>query len=225
MTKHIPKRTVALSLLLVGIVLLCACSSSGTSGSSSSAGGAGSASFAPGTPVDSSVPSSSGAPTSGSEDAEFAVFSDGIQGGVLADEYGMRGSQLENGVPTRSLPLRFENAPEGTACYAVLMTDPDAVAVAGYEWDHWLAANITLDELPANAGIDAAAQMLQGTNSFGTIGYGGPTPPNAPHTYLIQVWALDAELPLEEGFDKEALLAAIEGHELATAGLTASYSN
>jgi Raf kinase inhibitor-like YbhB/YbcL family protein len=159
------------------------------------------------------------------EKREMAVLSAGVAGGALADEYGMRGAQQGNGVPTRSLPLSIKNAPEGTVCYALAMIDPDSKPLCGYEWVHWLAAGFTESELAANASLDAAADMAQGANDFGATGYGGPTPPDKPHTYVVTVYALDAKPQLQNGFSLSELSAAIEGHVLAKAVLKARYDN
>ena len=123
----------------------------------------------------------------GTPTAPMAVTSTGISSGVLGDTYGMRGKQQSNSVPTRSFPLSIKDAPSGTVSYAVIMLDPDSKPLCGYEWVHWLAANITSAEIAENASIDNAANMVQGKNDFGTTGYGGPTPPDKPHTYKITV--------------------------------------
>ena len=157
--------------------------------------------------------------------AAMSVSSAGVIGGTLADAYGMRGQQQKDHVPTRSLPVSIKNAPAGTACYAVIMLDPDSKPLSGHVWVHWLAANITTDSIAENASVDNAAGMVQGKNSFGAIGYGGPTPPDKPHTYEITVYALDSKLDLVNGFSKDELLQAMDGHVLAQAVLDAKYNN
>lgn len=72
---------------------------------------------------------------------------------------------------------------------------------------------------------DEEKEMIQGTNDFGTVGYGGPTPPDKPHNYVITVYALDTTLDLKDGFTKKAFDAAIEGHILAEASISGVYSN
>lgn len=209
--------------LLVAVLFLAGCGGGASQPSAPSSGGN----------VGSSAPASPGAPGSGAGSQAdsgtrpalpFTVSSTGIVDGVIDDAYGARGSQFANGVPTLSLPLSFENAPEGTVCYALVMNDPDAEAVAGYVWVHWLAANITTAGLEENASVQRPGSMVQGQNSWGLAGYGGPTPPSGVHTYIIEVYALDTELELEAGFTEEALRAAMEGHVLAGATLAGSYS-
>lgn len=70
-----------------------------------------------------------------------------------------------------------------------------------------------------------ADQMIQGTNDFGTIGYGGPTPSDKTHTYIITVYALDIMVDLQNGFTKEAFDTAIEDHIIAEASMTCEYPN
>ena len=153
----------------------------------------------------------------------MTVSSAGIVDGTLADAYGKHGTQKKGGTPTLSPPLSVANVPEGTVCFAIVMLDPDSVPLCGYEWVHWLAANIKQGDLAENASIDAAATMVQGRNDFKKSGYGGPTPPDKAHNYVITVYALDTELDLTEGFDKDALLTAMNGHVLALATITAEY--
>lgn len=175
-------------------------------------------------------PQSSGAPDTAvpqehEQPKEMAVSSSGIVDGVIADKYGKRGSQQINGAPTLSIPLSILDAPEGTVCYAIQMIDPDSKPLCGYEWVHWLAVNIEGSELTENASIDLSTDLIQGKNDFGTTGYGGPTPPDKPHTYVIAVYALDAKVDLQNGFSKEEFDTAISGHVVAEVEITGSYSN
>ena len=80
------------------------------------------------------------------------VTSTGIVNGIIEDKYGKRGSQFnENGMPTYSLPLKIEDAPEGTKSFALVLEDKDAFPVTGgFSWIHWTAANITRNELLEN---------------------------------------------------------------------------
>ena len=152
--------------------------------------------------------------------------SSGIINGVIGEKYGKRGSQLSGeGTPTLSLPLSIKNAPAGTVCYAVKMMDPDSEPLCGYAWAHWNAVNITAAELPENASIAMAGDMTQGTNDFGELGYGGPAPPDKPHTYVITIFALDAHVDLADGFAKELFDAAIVEHILAVTQISGSYSD
>ncbi|MDO4543567.1 MAG: YbhB/YbcL family Raf kinase inhibitor-like protein [Clostridia bacterium] len=154
------------------------------------------------------------------------VSSSAIADGVLSDEYGMRGSQLSNGIPTLSPPLTVSYIPEGTVALAVTVIDPD-----GGDWVHWLCC-FEIDgentvELPKDASITEAATLTQGRNDFGTIGYGGPTPPSGVHRYVFTVYALSEIPKLEEGFDLNALTTqlAISGTVLSEATVTGTYAH
>ena len=154
------------------------------------------------------------------EPAAMTVSSEGVTNGVLADEYGKKGTDFVKGKPSRSMPLTLTHQPDGTACLAIEMTDPD-----GGDWVHWLAANVPAsDEIAENASIELADQMLQGKNSFGLIGYGGPTPPRGTHTYEITVYALSATVELKSGFSQKNFHRAIKDLVLASATLEADYS-
>jgi Raf kinase inhibitor-like YbhB/YbcL family protein len=155
----------------------------------------------------------------GGAEASMTVSSEGIQDGKIGRQYGKFGSQLSGGVPTLSLPLTIEGAPEATVCYAVEIRDRDV------SWVHWLAVNIETPNLPENASVSMAADMVQGKNDFGKIGYGGPTPPDRPHTYEVMVYALDAKVKLSKGFTKRQFEAALKGIVLAKASIKGKYNN
>ncbi|RRH44480.1 YbhB/YbcL family Raf kinase inhibitor-like protein, partial [Clostridioides difficile] len=94
------------------------------------------------------------------------VTSTGIVNGVIEDKYGKRGTQFnEGGMPTYSLPLKFEDAPKNTVSFAVFLEDKDSVPVCGFAWIHWLAVNITKDELNENESV-TATDFVQGTTSW-----------------------------------------------------------
>lgn len=165
------------------------------------------------------------------------VVSDGIQNGIIADEYGKHGSQFnENGMPTCSLPFEILDPPEGTKSFALLLEDKDAYPVTpGFSWVHWLAADITRTRLMADESR-TAADFVQGANSWispqgGSQSrelsscYGGMAPPNEPHIYELHVYALDTLLGLENGFLLHELFRRMEGHILAQATLKGEYRN
>ena len=153
--------------------------------------------------------------TQSSAPSDFRISSPGIVDGVIDAAYGINGAAVKNKIPTLSLPLEISGAPEGTACYALYMDDPDSVPLCGYAWVHWMAVNFTKTSLPE--GFSAGSDILQGKNDTGTVGYAGPTPPDKDHTYRITVYALDMPLDLQSGFSKAQFATAIEGHVLAKA--------
>lgn len=165
------------------------------------------------------------------------ITSTGVRGGIIDDQYGKRGTQFnENGVPSYSLPFTIKDAPINTVSYAIVLEDKDAYPVSGgFSWIHWLAANITKQEVLENES-QTTTEFLQGCNSWTSIQggqqdktlssfYGGMAPPNAPHVYELHVFALDTLLPLENGFLMNELYHAMDGHILAQETLKASYRN
>ncbi|HET9434757.1 MAG TPA: YbhB/YbcL family Raf kinase inhibitor-like protein [Chitinophagaceae bacterium] len=112
--------------------------------------------------------------------------------------------------------LIIRNFPDNTRTLALIVEDPDA---PNGTFDHWVVWNIPPNEAIAersNAGIN-------GTNSFGKTGYGGPCPPSGVHRYFFKVFALDAELNLKAGSGKNELLDAMKGHVLATGEIMGLY--
>jgi Raf kinase inhibitor-like YbhB/YbcL family protein len=118
-----------------------------------------------------------------------------------------------------SPPLVIAGAPQGTAAFALIMDDPDA---PGSTWVHWVVWSI-----PAGTREIATGKLpegaVEGRNSWGRNGYGGPAPPSGTHRYFFKLFALDVvpDLPTRAG--AAALRRAIEGHVLATAELMGMY--
>lgn len=165
------------------------------------------------------------------------VTSTGIIDGIIEDKYGKRGSQFnENGMPTYSLPLKIENAPQGAKSFALVLEDKDAYPVSGgFSWIHWTAANITKTEIMENES-QTASDFVQGVNSWTSVQggsqsrelssfYGGMAPPNAPHIYELHIYALDTLLELKNGFYFNELHHKMEGHILAQYTLKGVYNN
>jgi Raf kinase inhibitor-like YbhB/YbcL family protein len=117
-----------------------------------------------------------------------------------------------------SPPLAWTDLPEGTMSVALCLDDPDA---GRYPFTHWLAWN-----LPPAAGAlaEGEAAPAEGRNDFGAPGYRGPCPPpGKPHRYVFTLYALDAEPELGPSDRRLSFDEAIDGHVLATAGLTGTY--
>ena len=121
--------------------------------------------------------------------------------------------------------LSWSDAPAGTRSLALILDDPDA---PGGTWVHWVIYNI-----PASAGgLQEAAPIqaqladgsLNGINSWGKLGYGGPCPPSGTHRYFFKLYALDTMLSLPSGANKQNLLSAMMNHILALVELIGTFS-
>jgi len=139
-------------------------------------------------------------------------------GGRIPEQYGRDGADVNP-------PLSIEGVPADAASLALVVDDPDARDPAGKVWVHWLVWNID----PEHEGIperwDAAAgDAAEGTNDFGEVGYGGPSPPDGEHTYRFKLYALDEELGVTQGATKGELGAAMDGSVLARTQVTGTFA-
>jgi Raf kinase inhibitor-like YbhB/YbcL family protein len=115
--------------------------------------------------------------------------------------------------------LLWSEPPERTRSLALVVSDPDA---PGGTFFHWLAWGID----PAAGGLgEGEAAPVEGRNDFGKTGYGGPCPPrgHGPHRYVFRLHALDGDLDVAPGADREQLEAAIRARRLGGAELTGTY--
>jgi Raf kinase inhibitor-like YbhB/YbcL family protein len=142
------------------------------------------------------------------------------RGGAIPSRYSCDGADV-------SPPLAWGTPPDGTRSFALIMDDPDAVAVAKKVWDHWVLYNLPGATTSLPEGIPADPELVngarQGQGSSG-IGYRGPCPPRgAPHRYYFRLYALDTLLDLAPGATKDQLLAAMEGRVLGEGELMGIY--
>ena len=125
-----------------------------------------------------------------------------------------------------SPPLSWNGAPSGTKSFVLIMDDPDAPMGT---WVHWVIYNIpaTLKSLPEAVPPEHRLKngAIQGKNSWGRIGYGGPCPPppTGAHRYFFKLYAVDTTLSLASGASKEKVLESIKNHILAEAVLMGRY--
>ncbi len=124
--------------------------------------------------------------------------------------------------------LAWRDAPKGTASFVLIVDDPDAPDPNAPQmvWVHWILYNLppSASELPRGVTVEnQPVGTLQGFNDWKRTGYGGPCPPIGRHRYFHKLYALDSVLPDLGAVTKEKLLAAMEGHVLATAELMGTY--
>lgn len=137
----------------------------------------------------------------------------------------MRQSEYADGVSPQLAwtPVR------GAVSYVIIMEDPDARPITPFV--HWLAWNIPAGTTSLPNGLQEQPRLtepngvLQGITSRGSIGYYGPRPPvgDPPHAYHFQVLALDAMLDVPAGADRDQILAAAQGHVIASGDLVGTY--
>jgi Raf kinase inhibitor-like YbhB/YbcL family protein len=126
-------------------------------------------------------------------------------------------SEYEQGA---NFPLSWTPGPAGTRSYVLIMEDPDSKPPSPVPVVHWLAWNIPGDITALREGLQKQDRLVdpaglrQGPSSSGSVGYKGPRPPagDPPHHYHVQIFALDRELPLKAGANRDEVLAAMKGH-------------
>lgn len=118
-------------------------------------------------------------------------------------------------------PLQWENPPEGTKSFVLIVDDPDAPVGI---WDHWILYNIPphVNEFSENL-QNLPEGTLEGKNSWARTGYGGPCPPDKMHRYFFKLYALDNVLDLPNEAHKSSILKEMEGHILGEAQLMGLY--
>jgi Raf kinase inhibitor-like YbhB/YbcL family protein len=168
--------------------------------------------------------------------------------------------------PNRNPGMVWQDAPEGTKSFAVIMFDPDAPSVADdvnqegktvpkslprADFFHWVLVDIPagVSRIPEGEDSDGVSPKgkdfagpigVRGVNNYtqflagnpdmaGTYpGYDGPCPPwndELIHRYHFEVFALDVDtLGLEGEFDGNDARKAMEGHVLASARRTGTYT-
>ena len=107
---------------------------------------------------------------------------------------------------------------------AFILEDPDAPKGTYTHWIMWnwpVAKTDIPSALPTQAHLESGA--IQGTGSNGKIGYNPPCPPSGTHRYYLKAYALDSTLKIPSTSDKQALLAAMQGHVVGQGMLMGTY--
>ncbi len=119
--------------------------------------------------------------------------------------------------------LGIESVPLDTKSLVLIMDDLDTSF--GGIFTHWVVWNIPSQTAQIAEG-DLPRGAVQGRNSFGNNGYGGPCPPRGSksHRYVFKLYALNTELDLLSGSEKEKVERKMEGHILEQASVTGLYA-
>jgi len=128
-----------------------------------------------------------------------------------------------------SPPLVWRDPPPGTACFALIVEDPDAPAPSPLV--HAVVWNIPADSRHLAEGAiapdgDGTAEGDVGRNSFYTQGWLPPDPPtgHGNHDYVFQLFALNDIPAVSRNPGRDDLIEALEGRVLAAGLLVGTYS-
>jgi Raf kinase inhibitor-like YbhB/YbcL family protein len=122
----------------------------------------------------------------------------------------------ENKSPT----LQISNVSDETKSLVLIVDDPDAPAGT---WTHWIVWNID-PQTKLISENNSPPKSIQGYNSFGNIGYGGPCPPNGTHHYHFKLYALKLSLDLPANTKRSELENAMKNLILDSTELIGIYS-
>jgi Raf kinase inhibitor-like YbhB/YbcL family protein len=150
------------------------------------------------------------------QQSEFRLISSAFSNGAAIPElYTCEGENLNP-------ELTWVEPPAGTASFALLVIDPDAMRAMGKKWKHWMIWGIpkTVNELSV-----ATKYYPAGQNSSGNIGYDGPCPPDGKHRYYFVLYALDVPiLDLQRGASFNQFIKAVDAHTIEKTALVGTYT-
>jgi Raf kinase inhibitor-like YbhB/YbcL family protein len=164
-----------------------------------------------------------------SADGLFTLSSPAFKDGdLLASTFAFRGAAPDGGDcggQGLSPPLTWTNPPPRTQSFALVIYDIDGREGAGVV--HWVAYDIAPSKLSValGEGVTGATRLTNGTNTHGTAEFRGFCPPQgeAPHHYVMTVFALDLAPILAPGMTRDELLAAVNQHVLRVASIVGRY--
>ena len=124
-----------------------------------------------------------------------------------------------DGGKAMSPPLRWQNVPEGTRSFALVLTGPEnhrrRTHAVAFFWGRW---NIPASTTQLAEGPSRGAELPDGSRHMasddGIVGYDPPcAPPGAgPIHYQFKLYALDQMLSLPSDATRDAVLQAMDGH-------------
>lgn len=153
-------------------------------------------------------------------DEPFRMSSPSIQPGAsIAADFTCSGGDS-------SPAIEWTGAPASTRSFAMIVDDPDAPSGI---FIHWVVFNVPSGTTALKAAIARDSTIpgggSQGVNGFGNIGYNGPCPPPGKvHHYHFRVFALDSKLDVAAGANAGAVQSAMNGHVVASAEFTGTFS-
>jgi Raf kinase inhibitor-like YbhB/YbcL family protein len=201
-----------MTLVLLVVGSLAACSTGGTASiapaaSPSARASLPAASVAHESPsIAAASPSATGSPVMRLTSSAFA------DGGNIPRKYSCDGKDV-------SPPLAWDGVPGDAKALVLIVDDPDARGFV-----HWIVFDIPAATAQLPEGASASdASLRQGTNSFGKAAYGGPCPPSGTHHYRFRLFAVGEPLGLAGSPTADKVLAAVKGNTVAETTLTGLY--
>jgi Raf kinase inhibitor-like YbhB/YbcL family protein len=123
--------------------------------------------------------------------------------------------------------FHWEDAPQSTKCFVLIVHDPDAPRPGGFT--HWVLYDIPANVKEIRENIPKNQEKIpgvgvQGRNDAGRLGYMGPCPPSGTHRYFAKLYALRKELGLKPGASAEEVESSIEGNVIEHAETMGTYA-
>ena len=160
---------------------------------------------------------------------EFRLTSSAFEdGGIMPRKFANNTPTNPNCVGENvSPPLSFENPPEGTVSYVLLMLDPEGLGGVGVS--HWVAYGIPVSVKGFAEGETSkdGPKYVGGKSTQGVGHYSGPcTPAGYYHHYTFTLIATDLDpKALQPGMTRDEVLAAIKGHAKGATGLVGRFTH
>ena len=156
----------------------------------------------------------------------FLLSSSAFKNGALLP---VTNSSAKNG-KNASPPLNWENAPDGTRSYVLIMEDIDIPRLFSPftgKMTHWALYNIPAAQTELDEGMKEGRRgpegMIQPRNAMRRRSYLGPNPIWGTHRYLFTLYALDTAFS-DPDMSITALRRQMKGHILSSARLMGIYS-
>lgn len=116
-------------------------------------------------------------------DSVLTITSDSIVNGQIKKELAC----TEAGGARQSPHLKISGVTPDVKFLAIIVDDPDAVAVAGKTWVHWNVFNVPASTVEVPQGKAPEGEVKNSTSSSG---YEGMCPPFGVHTYNFAVFGM-----------------------------------
>ncbi len=153
---------------------------------------------------------------------EFKLTAEVFKNGeTIPVEYTCQGKDI-------SPALNWNGIPAKAKSLVLIMEDPDAPdpKAPKITWIHWVLYNIPVSSsgLKKDVGKNGLPKgTLEGLNSWGKTGYGGPCPPIGRHRYFFKLYAINTVLPDLSFPTKTKLLEAVKDKIVAETELMGTY--